>query len=205
MKLIFPLLLSTALVFSLLAGCAAPAAPAAESFVGTYPVEDYAPDPWDLAAAPYSFQGHGTLFSVQCTVRPMTEAEIQARLQLTEATLSQLKLSQQEHPEQEGRCAFLMGQVSADLSHLQNAEAIYVTEITGTVLADLPEDSLVRYSIISGGETVLSSANVAGAVPWLSLVNTDDGLYSEGLLLPYRDDYTIRLTCRDQTETLPLT
>ena len=202
MKRIAPVFLSLLL---LLAGCAVSAAPCTEDFVGTYPVEGYAPDPWDLAAVPYSYQGQGRLFSVQCTVRELTEAERTAKLQLTAACLSQLELTQKQHPEQADRCAFLIGQVSTDLGHMQSARALYVTEITATPLQDLPENALVRYTITSGGQTLLSSAATAGAVPWLSLVNTDDGLYSEGLLLPFQDEYTLHLTCADHSETITLT
>lgn len=189
----------------LLAGCAVPSAPEADDFVGTYPVDGYAPDPWDLAAVPYSYQGQGKLFSVQCAVRELTQAEHMAKIQLTAATLSQLELAREQHPEQEGRYTFLMAQVSADLTHMQNAHTIYVTEITGTPLQEMPEHTLVRYTITSEGETILSSAAAVGAVPWLSLLNTDDGLYSEGLLLPCRDEYTLHITCEGQTESIPLT
>ena len=189
----------------LLAGCAVPAAPEADDFIGTYPVEGYAPDPWDLAAVPYSYQRQGELFSVQCTVRELTQAEHTAKIQLAAASLSQLEQAREQHPEQEGRYTFLMGQVSADLTHMQNAQALYVTEITGTPLQELPENTLVRYTLTSEGKTILSSAATVGTVPWLSQVNTDDGLYSEGMLLPCLDEYTFHLTCEGQTESITLT
>lgn len=53
----------------LLAGCQQTETVSVPPVVGCYPVEGYAPDPADLAAAPYTYTGGAQGISVTCTVR----------------------------------------------------------------------------------------------------------------------------------------
>lgn len=53
----------------LLAGCQQTETVSVPPAVGCYPVEGYAPDPADLAAAPYTYTGGAQGISVTCTVR----------------------------------------------------------------------------------------------------------------------------------------
>ena len=52
----------------LLAGCQQTETVSVPPVVGCYPVEGYAPDPADLAAAPYTYTGGAQGISVTCTV-----------------------------------------------------------------------------------------------------------------------------------------
>lgn len=65
----------------LLAGCQQTETVSVPPVVGCYPVEGYAPDPADLAAAPYTYTGGAQGISVTCTVRQAEPAAFFALLQ----------------------------------------------------------------------------------------------------------------------------
>ena len=65
----------------LLAGCQQTETVSVPPAVGCYPVEGYAPDPADLAAAPYTYTGGAQGISVTCTVRQAEPAAFSALLQ----------------------------------------------------------------------------------------------------------------------------
>ena len=62
----------------LLAGCQQTETVSVPPAVGCYPVEGYAPDPADVAAAPYSYTGGAEGISVTCTVRQAEPAAFSA-------------------------------------------------------------------------------------------------------------------------------
>ena len=74
----------------LLAGCQQTETVSVPPAVGCYPVEGYAPDPADRAAAPYTYTGGAQSVSVTCTVRQAEPAAFSALLQEKAALCAQL-------------------------------------------------------------------------------------------------------------------
>ena len=90
----------------LLAGCQQTETVSVPPAVGCYPVEGYAPDPADLAAAPYTYTGGAQGISVTCTVRQAEPAAFSALLQEKAALCAQLAQNKRANPDpsyQQGR------------------------------------------------------------------------------------------------------
>ena len=197
------------LLFLLLTGCGGPAANgnAPVDFVGNHPTEGYVPETASVQAVPYSYQGRGEVFSVTCTVRTLTEAERDFKVRLKAESLAQLEGAKVRFPQQADRYLPLMEKLRAEIEVLEQADVLYVTEVMG-VCSDENAAALrgeaVSYTITAGARTVLSSCSAVTAVPWLSILNTADGAYSEGVLLPLRDSCAVTVTCGGMTETFPL-
>ena len=83
----------------LLAGCQQTETVSVPPAVGCYPVEGYAPDPADLAAAPYTYTGVAQGISVTCTVRQAEPAAFSALLQEKAALCAQLAQNKWANPD----------------------------------------------------------------------------------------------------------
>ena len=83
----------------LLAGCQQTETVSVPPAVGCYPVEGYAPDPADLAAAPYTYTGGAQGISVTCTVRQAEPAAFSALLQEKAALCAQLAQNKRANPD----------------------------------------------------------------------------------------------------------
>ena len=133
--------------------------------VGCYPVEGYAPDPADLAAAPYTYTGGAQGISVTCTVRQAEPAAFSALLQEKAALCAQLAQNKRANPDpsyQQGQES-LLAKAQGEQAALQQAGTVYETTL-----------------LLKGQER-------------LTLYNTPAGEYSEGVLLPHLPSYQVSL------------
>ena len=82
------------------------------------------------------------------------------------------------------------------------AEQIYLTELL--VTHNGTEAEQFRYSVSDGG-TLYLSGYAAGGEVWCRLANTPDGSYTEGLLLPFRQQYSMEICYGEEREEIALT
>lgn len=85
---------------------------------------------------------------------------------------------------------------------LEEAEQIYLTELL--VTHNGTEAEQFRYSVSDGG-TLYLSGYAAGGEVWCRLANTPDGSYTEGLLLPFRQQYSMEICYGEEREEIALT
>ena len=162
-----------------------------EDFTGTYPVEGYVPSQEDLGRAPYSYAGAGPHFSVVLNVRQAREAERSVLIQGKWASAETMAQSGADFPER---------------SEEYNALALKATEEATELLVthNGTEAEQFRYSVSDGG-TLYLSGYAAGGEVWCRLANTPDGSYTEGLLLPFRQQYSMEICYGEEREEIALT
>ena len=115
----------------LLAGCQQTETVSVPPAVGCYPVEGYAPDPADLAAAPYTYTGGAQGISVTCTVRQAEPAAFSALLQEKAALCAQLAQNKRANPDpsyQQGQES-LLAKAQGEQAALQQAGTVYETTL----------------------------------------------------------------------------
>ena len=115
----------------LLAGCQQTETVSVPPVVGCYPVEGYAPDPADLAAAPYTYTGGAQGISVTCTVRQAEPAAFFALLQEKAALCAQLAQNKWANPDpsyQQGQES-LLAKAQGEQAALQQAGTVYETTL----------------------------------------------------------------------------
>ena len=162
-----------------------------EDFTGTYPVEGYVPSQEDLGRAPYSYAGAGPHFSVVLNVRQAREAERSVLIQGKWASAETMAQSGADFPERSEEYNALALKATEEAMALEEAEQIYLTE-------------QFRYSVSDGG-TLYLSGYAAGGEVWCRLANTPDGSYTEGLLLPFRQQYSMEICYGEEREEIALT
>ena len=155
----------------LLAGCQQTETVSVPPAVGCYPVEGYAPDPADLAAAPYTYTGGAQGISVTCTVRQ-----------------AQNKRANPDPSYQQGQES-LLAKAQGEQAALQQAGTVYETTLLLKGIGQAEGQVLT----LSSGEQVYLSLPLAPGQERLTLYNTPAGEYSEGVLLPHLPSYQVSL------------
>ena len=173
-----------------------------EDFTGTYPVEGYVPSQEDLGRAPYSYAGAGPHFSVVLNVRQASEAERSVLIQGKWASAETMAQSGADFPERSEEYNALALKATEEAMALEEAEQIYLTELL--VTHNGTEAEQFRYSVSDGG-TLYLSGYAAGGEVWCRLANTPDGSYTEGLLLPFRQQYSMEICYGEEREEIALT
>ena len=173
-----------------------------EDFTGTYPVEGYVPSQEDLGRAPYSYAGAGPHFSVVLNVRQASEAERSVLIQGKWASAETMAQSGADFPERSEEYNALALKATEEAMALEEAEQIYLTELL--VTHNGTEAEQFRYSVSDGG-TLYLSGYAAGGEGWCRLANTPDGSYTEGLLLPFRQQYSMEICYGEEREEIALT
>ena len=115
----------------LLLGCCLLAGCQQTETVSVPPVEGYAPDPADLAAAPYTYTGGAQGISVTCTVRQAEPAAFSALLQEKAALCAQLAQNKRANPDpsyQQGQES-LLAKAQGEQAALQQAGTVYETTL----------------------------------------------------------------------------
>ena len=187
-----------------LTGCEKGQEPVPFPFVGSFPIEGYAPQKEDLEQVPYSYRGESDHFSIFCTIWQDSSEERSALIIHTQALLEQIKQEQKNYPERD--YTGLLEKVERDLSVLQEREDVYFTQVRGRYAGEPKEEAFAQYAI-SQGETVYLSALVfpkGVETTWVTLANTGDGSYTQGVLLPCEEEYEMRIQYGDVDETLLL-
>lgn len=209
-KLLFSL---TVLLLAILcaSSCGRPdRSPSSPAVTGLYPQSGPHPAPSSktLEAVPYSYQGTGDLFQVTCTIRALTPEEAEQLLQSKKSSLSQMAQNQQrqQDPERAGAQTELIQTLQQQILALEEAETLYATEVLGVYTGTAPLDgrTLISLTLSSGDTVYLSTAAAADAEPWVFLVSTADGAYSEGVLLPPEDSYQVQIRSDGLTDTFSL-
>ena len=175
----------------LLAGCQQTETVSVPPAVGCYPVEGYAPDPADLAAAPYTYTGGAQGISVTCTVRQAEPAAFSALLQEKAALCAQLAQNKRANPDpsyQQGQES-LLAKAQGEQAALQKAGTVYETTLLLKGIGQAEGQVLT----LSSGEQVYLSLPLAPGQERLTLYNTPAGEYSEGVLLPHLPSYQVSL------------
>ena len=175
----------------LLAGCQQTETVSVPPAVGCYPVEGYAPDPADLAAAPYTYTGGAQGISVTCTVRQAEPAAFSALLQEKAALCAQLAQNKRANPDpsyQQGQES-LLAKAQGEQAALQQAGTVYETTLLLKGIGQAEGQVLT----LSSGEQVYLSLPLAPGQERLTLYNTPAGEYSEGVLLPHLPSYQVSL------------
>ena len=176
----------------LLAGCQQTETVSVPPAVGCYPVEGYAPDPADLAAAPYTDTGGAQGISVTCTVRQAEPAAFSALLQEKAALCAQLAQNKRANPDpvriSGARKASWPKPRGSRPPCSRRARCMRppfllkgIGQAEGQVLT------------LSSGEQVYLSLPLAPGQERLTLYNTPAGEYSEGVLLPHLPSYQVSL------------
>ena len=175
----------------LLAGCQQTETVSVPPVVGCYPVEGYAPDPADLAAAPYTYTGGAQGISVTCTVRQAEPAAFFALPQEKAALCAKLAQNKWANPDpsyQQGQES-LLAKAQGEQAALQQAGTVYETTLLLKGIGQAEGQVLT----LSWGEQVYLSLPLAPGQERLTLYNTPVGEYSEGVLLPHLPSYQVSL------------
>ena len=163
----------------LLAGCQQTETVSVPPAVGCYPVEGYAPDPADLAAAPYTYTGGAQGISVTCTVRQAEPAAFSALLQEKAALCAQLAQNKRANPDpsyQQGQES-LLAKAQGEQAALQQAGTVYETTLLLKGIGQAEGQVLT----LSSGEQVYLSLPLAPGQERLTLYNTPAGAPSAQL------------------------
>ena len=158
----------------------------------------------DKNAVPYAYAGRGDSFSVRCQVRKLTESERQMQVSLKEAQRAQIARSEEQYPAKADQYPSILAKLDGEVKALREAEAVYVTEIFGFSAEREGQQADVSYSVEYEREPLLSSHSTLGTSPWTSILNTSDGRYTEGILLPQKDGYDVTVSCEGETEKFRL-
>lgn len=165
-----------------------------QTAIGVYSSPDYRPGTEDISAVPYEYRGEGDSFSITCKVRVLSEEEQEFQVQKKQEELVQLEQLQEEYPAREYQ--EMVEKTTDEISVLSNAENVYVTEIFGSFIGEgQPDSEVVQYEISQGDEKYIAAGTALNSTIWVSLLNTADGSYSEGILLPCKDSYEITIQC----------
>lgn len=165
-----------------------------QTAIGVYGSPDYRPGTEDISAVPYEFRGEGDSFSVICKVRVLSGEEQEFQVQKKQEELGQLEQLKEEYPAREYQ--EMVDKTINEISVLSDAENVYVTEIFGSFIGtDQPDSEVVQYEISQGDEKYIAAGTALDSPLWVSLLNTADGSYSEGILLPCKDSYEITIQC----------
>lgn len=167
----------------LLAGCQQTETVSVPPAVGCYPVEGYAPDPADLAAAPYTYTGGARAISVTCTVRQAEPAAFSALLQEKAALCAQLAQNKRANPDpsyQQGQES-LLAKAQGEQAALQQAGTVYETTL---LLKGIGQAEGQVLTLSSGEQVYLSLPAGPGTGTGAPCTTRPAGEYSEGVLLP---------------------
>ena len=174
-----------------------------QEVIGLYSSADYRPGTEDISAVPYDYHGEGDYFSIICKVRVLSEEEQEFQVQKKRAEVKQLEQLKEEYPEREYQG--MIEKVADEISALSNAENVYATEIFGAFIGeDQPESNAIRYEISQEDEKYIAASAVLDAPFWVSILNTADGSYSDGILLPCKDSYEITIQCGSIEDSVKL-
>jgi hypothetical protein len=174
-----------------------------QTVIGVYGTPDYRPGAEDISAVPYEYHGEGKFFSVICKVRVMNEEEQEFQVAKKQEELGQMEQLKEEYPAREYQ--EMIEKITNEISVLSNAENVYVTEIFGSFIGeDQPDSKAVQYEISQGDEKYIAAGAALDAPLWVSLLNTADGSYSEGILLPCKDSYEITIQCGNIEDSFKL-
>ena len=205
-RTIIPLLLSCAFIFS---GCSSNKNNTASEnidFTGNFPVENYVPDRNDVRAVPYTYVGEGINFNIVCNVRKLTEDERIFKIAMKKEAREQLEQTKEQYHQYSDEYEELIDKTDFETEMLEQADELYVTEILGEYKGrgKITDDSIASYSIVCDDEKILSSASPANAEQWISIINTADGSYTEGIFLPDRESLEMTITYGATTESVTL-
>lgn len=165
-----------------------------QTVIGVYSSPDYTPGTEDISAVPYEYHGEGDYFSVICKVRVLSEEEQEFQVQKKQEELGQLEQLKEEYPARGYQ--EMIEKTTDEISVLSNADNVYVTEIYGSFIGEgQPDSKVVQYEISQGDEKYIAAGAALDSPLWVSLLNTADGSYSDGILLPCKDSYEITIQC----------
>lgn len=193
----------------LLSGCSNNGLNDKSSFeaVGVYRIEGYSPSEKDISEIPYSYHGQGNYFSVVCDVRALNTDERQFAISSKEQELLQIQQLKTDYPERSADYERMIEKVQSEITAIKSADVLYITELFAEYIGSDNMDEAkgrVRYSISKEDAVYLSGESVIKSNLWVSLKNTANGNYSEGILLPYKDSYEITIEYEDKVDTFPL-
>lgn len=176
-----------------------------QTVIGVYSTPGYRPGAEDISAIPYEYNGAGDFFSVSCKIRVLSEEEQEFQIQKKQEELGQLEQLKEEYPERGYQK--MVDETTEKINILSSAEKVYVTEIFGSFIGEgEPENKVLQYEISQGEEKYIAAEVTATSDVslWVSLLNTADGAYSEGILLPYKDNYEIKVHCGSMEDSFEL-
>ncbi|MDO5389333.1 MAG: hypothetical protein Q4F63_08875 [Clostridia bacterium] len=172
--------------------------------VGIYSYNGYAPDFNDLASVPYSYSGKTDNFVVTCNVRKASEGDIWLLLKRKENYISICENSKNYKPNKINDNNNLIEQAEHEIKAIEQADNLYVTEMLLTYSGDSKSTAQAYITISSNKETYFSFYADVNTNNMMSLINTDDGTYSEGILLPKKDSYEMTIKYKNKKEKLTL-
>ena len=178
-----------------------------EEYIGNHPIENYVPDEASINSVPYSYKGEGKYFSVTCDVRLLTHSEKQERIALKINEINQLLESAKEHPLRAKHYRLIIDKIKRDIEIFANQD-LYVTEVKGRLkdpTVNLKENDVLSFYIEGKDRTYLSSSTFLESQSWATIINSKDGGYSQGILLPNNEGYNIKICCGDIEDNIKLT
>lgn len=168
--------------------------------VGVFPTPGYVPNAEDMEAAPYTFTGFSDTFELEGKVYPASEQDIALLLSQKEATIRACEQSKLKNPDNVGDYNLLIEKTEQEIASINSAKGLYVTQIQWRFLGNSREVSSVQMTVSHDGMVYLSFAgNASGTI---TLMNTKDGSYSEGILLPKKQAYDVTIQCQGKEEDI---